>query len=166
MALSFKNFDQDMNGGWRKIAVAGCEEAAADLIRDWRTQNNASDIILFWHEGQLRAQIGQYSDAIKLFELSRKTEAEDAGWGWNIYVEGSIAFLEKNKAGLKKARRKLMKLPKPPGLDNSIDVDGNPVKVDWPLNLNVFDALLRCWGQSYKQAYACPPKLLVKGAVR
>jgi hypothetical protein len=156
MGLSLKEFDQNPNNGWRKIAASGCEEIAADLIRDWRTRQNSQDIIMFWHEGQLRAIAGQYQSAITLFERSRKTEAEDRGWGWNIYVDGSIAFLQSDRKALKKAKRALVNLPKPADMGRSVDTDGNPVEIEWPLNLHVLEGFLRCWGQSYKQAYACP----------
>jgi hypothetical protein len=156
MGLSHNEFDQNPNKGWRKIAVSGCEEVAADLIRDWRTVHDSQDVILFWHEGQLRAIVGQYQSAIALFELSRKTEAEDRGWGWNIYVDGSIAFLQGDRKALKKAKRALINLPKPADLDRLVDINGNPVEIEWPLNLPVLEGFLRCWGQSYRQAYACP----------
>jgi hypothetical protein len=156
MDLSQNEFDQNPDNGWRKIAVPGCEEIAADLIKDWRARQNSQDTILFWHEGQLRAIAGQYQSAITLFELARKTEAEDRGWGWNIYVDGSIAFLQGDRGALKKAKRALVNLPKPADMGRSVDTDGNPVEIDWPLNLHVLEGFLRCWGQSYKQAYACP----------
>src|SRR4051794_36183667 len=38
LALDQKAFDQDLAGGWRAVAASpGCELAAADLIRDYRT---------------------------------------------------------------------------------------------------------------------------------
>lgn len=156
LALDQRAFDQNPDNGWRKIAATGCDEAAADLIRDWRVEHKSDDIILYWHEGQLRATIRQYDAAIDLFERSRKTKAEDAGWGWNHYVDGSIAFLKGNKRALSKARGKLARLPKPKNMGRVVDVDGNTVELEWPMNLNVLDAFLRCWGQSYAEAYACP----------
>jgi hypothetical protein len=156
LALEQKEFDQDPNNGWRKVAVPGCKDVAADLIRVWRTHHNRQDTILFWHEGQLRAEAGQYQSAIKLFEQSTKTEAEDGGWGWNIYVHGSIAFLQGDKRGLKKATKELANLPKPANLGRSVDIHGNTVEVEWPLNLHILKGFIRCWGQSYGQAYACP----------
>lgn len=66
---------------------------AADLIRDWRKAHanmGPADALLSWHEGQLRADAGQYADAIKLFDAGRHPAAEDAKWSWNLYVDGSI----------------------------------------------------------------------------
>lgn len=156
LGLSYNEFDQNPDTGWRKVAVPGCEEVAADLIIDWRTHNNRQDKILFWHEGQLRAEAGQYQSAIALFKLSRKTKAEDRGWGWNIYVDGSIAFLQGDKRALQRAKRNLANLRKPKNMGRSVDINGNPVEVEWPLNLHVLEGFIRCWEQSYHEAYACP----------
>ncbi|MCI1142827.1 hypothetical protein MOP88_11930 [Sphingomonas sp. WKB10] len=91
LALDQAAFDQDMTGGWRKLEQDGCEAEAADLIRDWRIAHKAQDTILFWHEGQLRADIGQTAQAIALFRQSYKPAAQDR-IGWNHYVDGTIAF--------------------------------------------------------------------------
>ena len=158
MALDQPAFDQDMTGGWRALAMAGCDSAAADLIRDWRAAHTGADMpnpgILFWHEGQLRANAGQTAAAIALFDRSRKTAAEDAGFGWNLYVDGSIAFLRRDRAGFDMARATLAVLPRPAGFDPR-GPDGKPVTVRWPMNLNVLDGFRRCWNRPYKEAYTC-----------
>ncbi|MDP9086570.1 MAG: hypothetical protein M3N02_07380 [Pseudomonadota bacterium] len=74
MALDQDAFDQDMTGGWRKLEYDGCEAEAADLIRDWRVAHKANDHVLVWHEGQLRAGLGQTTAAISLFRQSYKSE--------------------------------------------------------------------------------------------
>ena len=155
IALSQNEFDQDMSGGWRKLADAGCEREAADLIADWRTTHKSRSTTLYWHEGQMRASIGQYDAAIALFEKARKSESEDAGWGWNHYVDGTIAFLRGDKAALLTARTRLSLMPEPEGAKNAIDIHGNPVETVWPLNLDVLDSLISCWGKSYNEAYGC-----------
>ena len=155
LALDQRAFDQDMTGGWRAVANRGCDGEAADLIRDWRAAKRSKDELLYWHEGQLRANAGQYPAAIALFEKSRKPTAQDAAWGWNLYVDGSIAFLRGDRPTLKAARTKLASLPMPPGLAQAKRPDGTPATVRWPLNLNVLDGFLSCWGQAYKKAYAC-----------
>jgi hypothetical protein len=155
MALAEREFDQDMQGGWRKVAASGCDLEAADLIKDWRTRHNSNSTTLFWHEGQLRASAGQNNAAIILFEKARKDAVEDAEWGWNLYVDGSIAFLNNDKLALLAARKTLASLPEPESLKSMVDVNGQPAKVKWPMNLHVLDAFIQCWGLSYKQAYAC-----------
>src|SRR5439155_917614 len=78
MALEQDAFDQDEKGGWRALQMRGCLAEAADLIRDYR---NASPrphrSILFWHEGQLRAVLGQTDRAIALLDNARHPAAED-----------------------------------------------------------------------------------------
>ncbi|MBD8678075.1 hypothetical protein [Sphingomonas sp. CFBP 13720] len=161
LALSLKAFDQDMTGGWRMLSLKDCTLPAADLIRDWRTAHQATDTILYWHEGQLRAEAGQYAQAIALFRRSYKPADEDAGWGWNLYVDGSIAFLRGDRPELERARAALAVLPPPPELADARGPDGKPTTIQWPMNLNVLDAFRRCWGQSYRAAYRCAPPVRV-----
>jgi len=164
LALDQHSFDQDMSGGWRKLALQGCDLAAADLIRDWRVAHGSEADILYWHEGQLRANAGQTPQAIELFEKSRKPAAEDAPLGWNLYVDGSIAFLRRDRASLEQARAKLASLPRPAWF-NPTGPDGKPLSIAWPLNLHVLDSFLRCWDKNYKEAYGCAPPV-VKVPVR
>lgn len=154
LALDQSKFDQDLSGGWRQLANAGCDVEAANLIRDWRTARQSKASILFWHEGQLRANAGQTSRAISLFKKSRKSKEKDAGFGWNLYVDGTIAFLRGNRGQLRTARTRLAALPRPAGFSFN-GPDGKPIAVAWPLNLNVLDGFIACWGQTYKKAYAC-----------
>ncbi len=161
MALDEYAFDQTMTGGWRTLADAGCDAQAADLIAAWRSSHTPSPqtaALIQWHEGQLRANAGQTARAITLFEAARKPADRDAGFGWNLYVDGSIAFLRRDLAGLDTARAKLAALPRPAGYA-PVGVDGKPRAFAWPMNLNILDAFVACWNRPYKQAYACakPP---------
>ncbi|HWK36373.1 hypothetical protein [Sphingomonas sp.] len=156
LALDQAAFDQDMGGGWRAVAGGGCDPQAADLIRDWRSAHTAADTILLWHQGQLRASAGQYAQGVTLFEQSRKPVAEDR-WGWNLYVDGSIAFLRGDRASFDDARAKLAGLPRPADLDRITGAGGKPVIIRWPMNLHVLEKFARCWGRPYKIAHQCPP---------
>ena len=161
MALDERGFDQTMTGGWRVLAAAGCDAQAADLIAEWRAghpRDPRTAGLLNWHEGQLRANAGQTPRAIALFDAARKPAEEDAGFGWNLYVDGSIAFLRRDLAGLDRARARLAALPRPSGYA-PVGVDGKPRAYAWPMNLNILDGLVACWNRSYKQAYGCakPP---------
>ncbi|MBB5716788.1 hypothetical protein [Sphingomonas aerophila] len=158
LALDRDAFDQDVTGGWRKLEDAGCELEAADLIRDWRKAHRAQDPVLYWHEGQLRADIGQIPAAIALFRRSYKAHQEDQGIGWNSYVDGTIAFLIQDRQAFTAAKGKLAALPRPAHFTME-GPDGKPMPVRWPLNMNVFEGLERCWGQPYKVAYACSTPL-------
>ena len=161
MALDERGFDQTMTGGWRVLAAAGCDAQAADLIAEWRAghpRDPRTAGLLNWHEGQLRANAGQTPRAIALFDAARKPAEEDAGFGWNLYVDGSIAFLRRDLAGLDSARARLAALPRPSGYA-PVGIDGKPRAYAWPMNLNILDGLVACWNRSYKQAYGCakPP---------
>lgn len=171
IALDQDSFDQKLDGGWRGLANRGCDHAAAEAIRDWREANKAEASALYWHEGQMRAYAGETDAAIGLFRLARTRTGGDQGGAWALYVDGSIAFLRGDKAGLDTARAKLAAAPKPADFDDVarddkgapiLMPDGSPWRIQWPLNLNVLDRLQRCWGQTYKQAYACPQAAATK----
>lgn len=151
LALSQNAFDQDMHGGWRALAERnGCMEAAADLIRDYRKHWKSKQSILFWHEGQLRAMIGQKSRAISLFEKARFKGPDLTGW--NLYVDATVAFMRKNMSALRHARNALASMHRPAWWPPR-DASGHVVNIDWPPNLNVIDAMIRCFRKSYKEAY-------------
>lgn len=151
LSLDQTSFDQDLAGGWRKLAaVPGCEAAAADLIRDYRAANSNDATILTWHEGQLRARAGDSAEAIRLFNASRKKSDES---GWNLYVDASIAFLERNLDGLRAARDHLASLPRPENFSPR-GPNGQVLNVPWPPNLHVVDGLLECFDKPYGHAYS------------
>ncbi|MEA3060618.1 MAG: hypothetical protein QOJ94_399 [Sphingomonadales bacterium] len=151
LALPERAFDQDLEGGWRPLAArARCRGAAADLIAAYRRAHPAAGPILRWHEGQLRALHGQTGRAIALFERSR--EPSDAN-GWNDYVDATIAFLRHDREALSAARARLAARPKPADWAPH-DSQGRPVPIAWPMNLNVVDGLIRCFGKPYDKAYS------------
>ncbi|WP_346836720.1 hypothetical protein [Microbulbifer sp. SAOS-129_SWC] len=153
LSLDLKSFDQDPDGGWRELAKdAECQSAAADLLQKYRNSNAPEDTTLYWHEGQLRASMGEIDRAIPLFEQSKHPADTDIT-GWNYYVEASIAFLKKDKKALNRYRDLLASVKKPEEL-NITDARGNPVAIEWPPNLNVVDSLVSCFNKSYKEAYA------------
>jgi hypothetical protein len=171
IALDQDRFDQDLSGGWRALSAKGCDHAAAEAIREWREAHKAEVSTLFWHEGQMRANAGETDAAIALFRRAYHRSGEDQGGAWALYVDGSIAFLRGDKAGLEAARARLAATPRPADFDEvARDAKGRPIlmpdgsewRIQWPLNLNVLDALRRCWGQTYKQAYACPQAAATK----
>lgn len=152
-ALSQQEFDQDLDGGWRVLAKRGCTEEAAELIRDWRHEKRAHSSILYWHEGQLRAEIGEIDQAIALFELTYKAPEMDRDFGWNHYVDGSIAFLTRDRDRLARAMERLKEVPAPDTLTFERP-DGSSFTMAWPPNLNVLEAFDRCWDRPYAEAYA------------
>ena len=153
LALDRDAFDQDMEGGWRPLGkIDGCEEATAELIRAWRHEKRAHDAILYWHEGQMRAYAGQTKQAIALFKLTYDSQDKDAGFGWNHYVDGTIAFLSGNRDRLETAIERLKTVPEPDNLSFTRP-DGSTVTMSWPPNLNVLEGFEKCWGETYKVAY-------------
>lgn len=153
LTMDQQSFDQGPTG-WREIARPGCYTIAADLIRDWRNLNAPNSTILFWHEGQMRANANDYRQAIVLFARARKQPGEEMAKAWNIYVDGSIAFLSADRQALERARAMLARTKKPRDFAPSDSAD-KPIAVPWPPNLGVLDSLRRCWGQSYRTAYSC-----------
>jgi hypothetical protein len=144
LTLGLDAFDQDMTGGWRALSMkAGCEEAAADMVRAYRMNYENYIPLLYWHEAQLRASAGDYSAAIPLMLKSRQPVDRDE-YGWNAYADATIAFLRNDKKALLKARGQLANLAKPAAV--------RPER-KWPPNLDVVDGLIRCFGKSYKVAY-------------
>lgn len=152
LALSEDAFDQDLQGGWRALDLRGCHAEAAELLEAYRQEHPGDrPWLLAWHEGQVRASIGQTAAALALFEQSRKPPTEDKA-GWNHYVDGTIAFLKQDRRGLEAARARLAALP-PPAKGLTMTISGKSVPVPWPLNLNVLDGFLACFGKSYQEAY-------------
>jgi len=151
LSLEQNAFDQDLEGGWRTLANdPRCWITAADLLRDYRQAHHSTASILFWHEGQMRANAGQTDAAIALFEQSRAKEPDP--FGWNFYVDGTIAFLRHDRAALQTAHDKLAAVPKPADF-HPIGRDGKPMEIKWPPNLNVLDGFLICFDRPYDLAY-------------
>lgn len=149
------DFDQDPEKGWPRVAEQDeCLEDAADLIQtyyDNRELPPSARRLMKWHEGQLRAEIGQSEKALALFKQGEKT-GEDRS-GWNYYVRATVAFMEQDLDALKANREKLAAVPKPDNLPPMHDEDGNEVEIQWPMNLHVVDRLVACFGRPYKDAY-------------
>ncbi len=152
LALDLNAFDQDINGGWRPLSTRGCYAEAAELIREWRYEKRSHDSILYWHEGQMRAFADQPDQAIALFELTYKPADLDADFGWNHYVDGTLAFLRRDRERLHLAMARLAEVPAPSDLTVTMP-DGSVVTMAWPPNLNVLQALDTCWERSYEEAY-------------
>jgi hypothetical protein len=56
---------------------------------------------------------------------------------------------------LQAARASLARMPKPADWDMMKDDDGKVLNIKWPVNLNVLDDFIRCWGRPYRDAYGC-----------
>lgn len=159
LALDQQAFDQDMDGGWRPVGwEPGCESAAADLIAVWRTHsgNMIDRGIIDWHEGQMRAHAGETEAAITLFEQARSGSA-----AWNLYIDATVAFMRRNRPALEAARAELAQMRPSEAemaarrrfLEENPDVTVPEGFAEQPMNLNVVDNLIACFGRSYREAY-------------
>ncbi|MEM8725075.1 MAG: hypothetical protein AAGE86_06100 [Pseudomonadota bacterium] len=153
LALDRKAFDQDLTGGgWRALFDRGCYAEAAELIREWRHEKRDYASILYTHEGQMRAYAGQSEEAIALLRLTYKPADQDAA-GWNFYMDGTIAFLARDRKALGVAIERLKAVPVPTNI-RAVRADGKPITIKWPLNLDVLEAFERCWERTYAEAAA------------
>jgi hypothetical protein len=155
LKLDYMAFDQDFTGGWRPLGK-DCKAEAAEVLRAYRIQmmkerpTDQRAIMLFWHEGQMRAMLGQTDEAIALFRQSRQSD------DWNLYGDATIAFLQHDRPAVEAARQALLAAPKPEWWDRAMaqaKAEGKPVAV-WPANLSVIDAMLRCFDKPYSEAYS------------
>jgi len=161
--LDIETFDQDPAKGWRALAARPeCREQAAELMRRYRVYTEARLKALLWHEAQVRAEAGDSAGAIALMQKARREPIENGARqdDWNAYVDATIGFLKGDRAAVVGARARLAAFPWPEG-HRAIDEKGvthTSPPPNWPLNLDVVDRLLRCFGHSYADAYRglCP----------
>ncbi len=162
LKLAPAQFNQDLQGGWRPLGNReGCAGAAADLLAayraaHWGTLTPQQLHINYWHEGQAPAMAGQAKAAIPLLMDGVDPDGED---GFYEYGLGTVAFLNHDLAALKAARARLAAMAQPAWFAKAAahaKAKYGSV-MTWPLNLNVLDGLIRCYGRPYKEAYGCPP---------
>lgn len=165
LALSPEAFDQRMDSGWRPLASRPeCREVAADLLAEYRAANWGSLSpdelhVNYWHEGQIRASLGQTARATRLL-LAGVNPGGEAN-GFEEYAIGTVAFLNGDREALQAARDRLAATPAPADWPDRVAAirEQLGVEVQWPMNLNVLDGLLACFGQPYRDAYrsSCRP---------
>lgn len=139
MSLSYEQFDQTPDNGFRVLAANACYAEAASLIQEYIATNNATENSLRWHVAQLSATAGDYPTAID-FSKQVLSESEDFSLKplrWNDYVLATIAFLEKDMDALELHRNRVAE---------ATDYAGNA------MNLKLLDALVKHFDESY--AYA------------
>lgn len=181
LALDYKAFDQSFEtpspenptaGGWRGVAREElCVWAAANLIGDWREENaegaaRGHEPILFWHEGQLRAGLGQVNAATALFGQARRPVTSVYDEAWNAYADATIAFMLKDRARLDAVHSRMKALPEPADWAQRTGERVRWAKANnvtfpparWPQNITVVERLIACFDSSYRDAYrgACP----------
>jgi len=140
MNLSYEEFDQTMDSGFRVLSAQGCHSEAADLIERYIEVNSAEQNSLRWHIAQARAMSGENAEAIR---YARTTLLEDEDFSeralrWNDYVLATIAFLEGDRERLLYHREKIA--------EGVGEHPGNE------LNLRLVDALVDHSGTDYSTA--------------
>jgi hypothetical protein len=140
LALSYEQFDQTMDAGFRSLSTAGCHRQAADLIEAYIAEHDAPQRSLRWHVAQLRAMDGDSGAAVASARsvLSATEDFTTQPLRWNDYVLATIAFLEQDRAALQFHRDQV-----------ALGVDAHQGNA---MNLRLLDSLLRHFDHSY--AYA------------
>nr|WP_314430357.1 hypothetical protein [uncultured Brevundimonas sp.] len=171
LALSPADFDQDLEGGWRPLGEKPeCAAIAADLLAAYRkarwgdlTQSELHTN--YWHEGQLRAGLGQTQAATRLMMAGVNPEMSRSGF--SDYALGTIAFLHQDRPGLIAARERLAALPKPADFDQAAArfKAAYGLDLEWPANLKVLDGFIACFDRPYNEAYGSCAAAAEKAAV-
>ena len=158
LTLDERTFDR-AEGGWRTLAeTPACRGAAADLLATYRAAHPeiADQSGLLHHEAQMRAAAGETEAAITLIEQTRAFETEPATLA---YRDAELAFLRGDRPALIAARERLAAIPTPESFADAVArfreryPDLEPPR--WPINLDVVDGLIACFGRPYDEAYAC-----------
>lgn len=142
LEMSYQEFDQEKNG-WRSVAKKNNYEEAGQLILQYlaeKKQLNDFEIgNLYFHAGQMFAFNNNIEKAVHCFKNSfLPNEAPDAPVKWNVYVRGTIAFLNKDFKILSECIEEVSKGKEIAGIIPNLDYLKN-----FALNLN--------W--SYKEVY-------------
>lgn len=140
LSLSYEAFDQTPGQGFRKLAQAGCEKQAADLIEAYIRANRPEQSSLRWHIAQLRASHGDYESAIEYANqtLRKKEDFDQNPLRWNDYVLATVGFLERNKDKLEYHRDRVAAA--------SDQHPGNAI------NVKLLDSLIQYFDYNYKYA--------------
>ncbi|MDF1767605.1 hypothetical protein [Maricaulis sp.] len=167
LALDMAAFDQDFSGGWRAVKSRdGCGAAAATVIEAYLLYSepyppSGSLTLLRWHAGQALASDGQYARARAFFAGSYQRPADQSASEWNLYVDGTLAFIDRDQPALQSARDTLAAMPvsdeertaRQAFLDDNPRISMPDGFVDEPSNLNILDDFIACWDRNYADAY-------------
>jgi hypothetical protein len=141
-SLTWQQFDQEATtpASWRALMARQCYDSAVRAYADYlaygpiptseRWQTSAR-----FHLGQSLASAGRTHEAARIIATARR-ETEVGGLRWNLYVQGTYAFLTRDRDGLANA---LTELKLQAGQSNAI-------------NAGVLSGLLHCWDKPYQEA--------------
>lgn len=156
LAMDIIGFDNTQGQGWRLVADRECYSEAAQLIEDYRARSGGPDFARH-HQAQMHAAAEERDKAVALLDqLITDAEASEQ-WTDLYYHRATRAFLVNDLESLQAARANLAAVPAPPGFTEALErfkkqyPDFSPP--EWPLNLDVVDAFIACFGKSYNEAY-------------
>ena len=160
--MSFEEFDSGETG-WRRWGENGCEREGASIIMNYRNRHasrlDPSQVsLLDWHAGQLFASAGDYGFAIERLLLVQQNTTEPVELEYTL---ATIAFLRSDSAALLAARERMMAIPEPVSFSRAADrfvATYDLPRPLWPMNIDVVEGLIACFGWSYKKAYSCEAK--------
>lgn len=114
LKLTWDEFDQkDISpASFRRYADRECYREAAELIEYYLANKPGLEIwqqrLSRFHAGQMYGHAGDEWRALELIRSARNPEQPaSASLDWNTYVDGVVAFLEKNRATLSSTRARL-----------------------------------------------------------
>jgi hypothetical protein len=138
LSLSYEQFDQDMDGGWRALDSLGCEKEALELVKEYVRVTGSTRSSLRWHIAQMSGTVGDTETAIKYAKLSLSPSEDFSrdALRWNDYVLGTIAFLERDLDALKAHRAKV--------------ADARDAHFGNTLNLKYLDAMIAHFDRDYR----------------
>lgn len=159
LAMPPDRFDGKEVVSWRTLSRnSACLEIAADLLREYREANRGRlDVnqlhLNYWHEGQLRAGLGQKSLAVHLLMAGVNPAVTMDGFA--DYALGTVAFVNGDRQALLAARDRLAATPQPPGWAQAVEDYRQQFgrEIVWPMNLDVLDGLIACFDKPYLEAY-------------
>lgn len=169
LRLSYQQFDQDFSGGWRAVSDRdGCADVAQQVIEQYilftRLTSASALQTLRFHAAQEAANRGEYAVAVAFMNATMPTgeQLSEDETLWKLYVQGSIAFLQRDRQQLQAVRDQLAAMPvseEEKAARRKFLADNPRVSmpegfVDEPQNLAVLDRFLRCYEAGYAEAYA------------
>ncbi|WP_419147858.1 hypothetical protein [Pseudoalteromonas 'SMAR'] len=136
--LSYQQFDQTKDSGFRLLEQSGCYAEAATLIKSYIAHNNSKESSLTWHLAQMEGLAGNYQQAIFQAKkvLKPNENLSEFPMYWNDFVLGNIAFWSKDKGMLKKHMA---------NIEQGVSFKPNQI------NLNYLNLLLKNFNSSYLQ---------------
>ncbi|PCO05741.1 hypothetical protein AWR36_006940 [Microbulbifer flavimaris] len=152
MRLSFAEFDQDPEKGWRPFYEKRCFGAAQELLSMYIERNPGvakKNFMLNFHAGQMCAFTGDYEAAETYFRKSYSGRV--SSWSnWDAFVDANIAFINSDISDLERAKSKI---------EQQVTITEGAYP-NFPshlygkkINLDVVKAFMACIGKSYSIAY-------------